>query len=111
MHTILPSRKCSRTMTALTDAGSSNVRNAKHRERPAASRMMVQASTLPNCEKYFLSDSGNVTCIQHHNERQTTDEVYDICTICSIPVETANKHFATDMEMRQQREFASIVDI
>jgi hypothetical protein len=45
-------------MTAFTDAGSSKVRNAKHLERPVESRMMVQASTLPNWVKYFLSDSG-----------------------------------------------------
>jgi hypothetical protein len=51
VRTIFPSRKCSRTMTALTLAGSSNVKKAKHRDRPAASRMMVHASTLPNCEK------------------------------------------------------------
>jgi hypothetical protein len=57
-RTIFPSRKCSRTITALTDAGSSKVRNAKHLDRPVESRMIVQASTLPNWEKYFLSDSG-----------------------------------------------------
>ena len=49
--TIFPSKKCSQTMTALTAAGSSKVRNAKHRDRPPASRMIVHASTLPNWEK------------------------------------------------------------
>lgn len=59
LRTILPSRKCSLTMTALTLAGSSNVKNAKHLERPAASRMIVHASTFPNCSKYVRSDSTN----------------------------------------------------
>lgn len=51
VRTILPSRKCSRTITLLTDEGSLKVKNAKPRERPAPSRMIVQASTSPNFEK------------------------------------------------------------
>lgn len=57
LRTILPSKKCSWTITAFTLAGSSNVKNAKHLERPAASRMIVHASTFPNCSKYVRSDS------------------------------------------------------
>ena len=69
LRTILPSKKCSRTITAFTDAGSSNVRNAKQRERPAASRMIVHASTLPNCEKYFFNDSA--TTVQYYDTRKS----------------------------------------
>lgn len=79
-------------MTALTDAGSSKVRNAKHRERPAASRMIVQASTLPNCVKYFLNDSA-ITPVQYYGPR--VNKHYDVCTIRRVPVEAADEHFAT----------------
>lgn len=44
--TDLPSRVCSRAVTACTAFGSSNVKNANPREVPAGSRMIVQASTL-----------------------------------------------------------------
>lgn len=56
--TILPSKKCSRTMTILTDFGSSNVKNANPLDFPeVGSRMMLQSRTLPNSEKYFLRPS------------------------------------------------------
>ena len=70
-------------MTALTDAGSSNVRNAKHLERPVESRMMVQASTLPNWEKYFLSDSGVMSSF---SATHTTEDSIRPSTVCSIPI-------------------------
>jgi hypothetical protein len=92
--TIFPSRRCSRTMTALTLAGSSNVRNAKQRERPAASRMMVHASTLPNCVKYVRRLSRYTD-----SALRTTHITNGVCTICSVPVETADEHFAMDAEV------------
>ena len=45
--TIFPSKRSSRTITAFMLTGSSNVKNANHLERPAASRIIVHASTLP----------------------------------------------------------------
>jgi hypothetical protein len=45
--TALPSKKCSRTITALTELGSSKVRNAKPLDRPVSgSRIIVHASTF-----------------------------------------------------------------
>jgi len=55
--TIFPSKKCSRTITAFTLAGSSNIKNAKHLKQPAASHIIVHASTFPNWEKYSWSAS------------------------------------------------------
>lgn len=50
--TILPSRKCSLTMTTLTVLGSLNVRKPKPRERPVLlSLMTVHSRTSPNSEK------------------------------------------------------------
>jgi hypothetical protein len=44
--TVLSSRTCSRAMTVLTEAASSNVRKANPRDRPSASRMIRHASTF-----------------------------------------------------------------
>ncbi len=83
-------------MTALTDAGSSNVRNAKQRERPAASRMIVHASTLPNCEKYFLNDSATTTRFSTTPRGKTGH--CKVCTICRVPVQAADEHFPASIE-------------
>ena len=56
--TILPSRKCSLTMTMFTVLASLKVRKPKPRERPVLpSRITVHSITSPNCSKYSRSDS------------------------------------------------------
>jgi hypothetical protein len=49
--TILPSKTCSLAMTALTEAGSSKVKNANPLDLPEGSRIMEEDATLPNWEK------------------------------------------------------------
>jgi ribosomal protein L34E len=61
---------------------------------------MVHASTLPNCVKYFLSDSADTPYTQHYNTQRET-ESNNVCTICGVPVETADKHFPTEMDISQ----------
>lgn len=46
--TILPSKTCSLAMTALTEAGSSNVKKANPLDLPVGSRMIELEATLPN---------------------------------------------------------------
>jgi hypothetical protein len=46
LRTAFPSKKCSRTTTALTALGSSNVKKANPRDVPAGSRIIVHASTF-----------------------------------------------------------------
>ena len=99
-----PSKKCSRTITAFTLAGSSNVKNAMHLKRPAASRMTVYAFTFPTCEKYsqsastlriFLGNYANIPkeikhCIYHLLLSQfrpsTSIFLFWVCVL-TVPVE------------------------